>query len=106
MAINRNFLKNYSHTLSLLLRIFDVSVIIVSAIIAFYFTFSRFPISGEIATPIIIGILVTAFSLNSFAVYKPWRGVTITHQVWVLTQACCGREFFNSHFACSHPPLN
>ncbi len=87
MGINHNFLKNYSHSLSLLLRIFDVSGIIASAIVAFYFTFSRFPISGEIATPIIIGILVTALSFNSFGVYKPWRGVSITHQVWVLTQA-------------------
>ena len=87
MNINRNFLKHYSHSLSLLLRTFDISVIIVSAIVAFYFTFSRFPVSEEIGTPIIIGILVAALSFNSFAVYKPWRGISITNQVWVITQA-------------------
>jgi putative colanic acid biosynthesis UDP-glucose lipid carrier transferase len=78
---SKGFLREHSLLFSWLLRGFDWLIIVLSAMIAHYFTLGIWPPKPSYITAIVLSLTVFASISPSFDLYRNWRGSTKTQEL-------------------------
>ena len=75
------FLKGNAELIALALRFFDLTVLIIGAILAHFIRFGDFQLSGEYKIALFAGLLVASSIFPLYNLYKPWRGASIFSEI-------------------------
>lgn len=81
------FLKGNAELIGLALRFFDLTIIVVGALIAHYIRFEQLSLSPVYKIALVIVLFAAAFIFPMFDLYKPWRGLSIWSEVRTLLLA-------------------
>ncbi len=83
-ASSPRLLSKYSTAADLCLRVADLAVVLVSALIAYRLRFDTWvPAMGD-RIPISTSMLFAALCFNAFPLYRSWRGRGVLREVWIL----------------------
>ena len=83
-ASSPRLLSKYSAAADLCLRVADLAVVLVSALIADRLRFDTWvPAFGD-RIPISTSMLFAALCFNAFPLYRSWRGRGVLREVWIL----------------------
>ena len=82
------FLKSNAELIGTALRFFDLTIIVVSALIANYLRFDTFTLSLACKVALIVALFAAATLFPMFELYKPWRGMSIWLEIRTVVLAC------------------
>jgi Undecaprenyl-phosphate glucose phosphotransferase len=89
-AVERASLNKFSALFGLVLRLFDIAVVVAVGVAAYWLRFGTLEMPLEFRQAVARGVLFALLSLGSFSVYRSWRGVGVTAEaarlvgVWAL----------------------
>jgi len=84
-AVERAQSNKFSALFGLMLRIFDVSVVVVVGMVAYWLRFDTFDMPMEFQQAIARGVLFTMLSMGTFSMYRSWRGIGAVGEAFKLT---------------------
>jgi len=70
----KSFQKETNASLSLAMRLIDVAMLVVSAIISFYIVFERFDLSEVYRLGLTLGVVTMSLTFHITNMYRAWRG--------------------------------
>jgi len=70
----KSFQKETNASLSLAMRLLDVAMLVVSAIISFYIVFERFDLSEVYRLGLTLGVVTMSLTFHITNMYRAWRG--------------------------------
>jgi undecaprenyl-phosphate glucose phosphotransferase len=89
-ASSPRLLSKYSAAADLCLRVADLAVVLVSALIAYRLRFDTWMPAFGYRIPVSTSILIAALCFNAFPLYRSWRGRAVFREVWMLGLAWTG----------------
>ncbi|MFC3816737.1 undecaprenyl-phosphate glucose phosphotransferase [Lysobacter sp. GCM10012299] len=84
-AVERAQSNKFSALFGLMLRIFDVSVVVVVGMVAYWLRFDTVSMPMEFQQAIARGVLFTMLSMGTFSMYRSWRGIGAVGEAFKLT---------------------
>ncbi|UNK49661.1 undecaprenyl-phosphate glucose phosphotransferase [Lysobacter sp. S4-A87] len=84
-AVDRASLNKFSALFGLMLRIFDVAVVIVVGVMAYWLRFDTVDMPLEFRQAVARGVLFTLMSMGTFSMYRSWRGMGVVGEAFKLT---------------------
>lgn len=91
----KGFLKGYANTLNFILRLIDLSVVLIGGMLSYYFSaaYATYTSLGVEGLPghyfevVLTAVVLTALIFPLFAVYRVWRGTSTLSEIKHLTLA-------------------
>lgn len=80
-------IKEYAPLFSLLVRLFDLLLVLTGGMAAYGARFGHLNVPGSYESALLIGTLSSAVVLPLFGLYRSWRGKGMFEQLWRLTLA-------------------
>ena len=80
-------LKEFSPLFDLYIRFFDLLMVLLGGITAYYFRFGNISLGDRYETAIILALLLSALIFPAFQLYHSWRGKGLFKQLWAITLA-------------------
>lgn len=90
----RGLLKEYSRLLSLILRFFDMSIILGAGILAYFIRFGHVFLSGHYIFALTVALVLTPFIFNVFNIYASVRGHSFMRHIMTLIEAISALALF------------
>ena len=81
------FLKGNAELIGLALRFFDLTIIVLGALIAHFIRFDELSLGPVYKIALVIVLFAAAFIFPMFDLYKPWRGLSVWSEVRTLIMA-------------------
>ncbi|MCP4179660.1 MAG: undecaprenyl-phosphate glucose phosphotransferase [bacterium] len=85
--MRRGLLREHSNSLILVLRIFDIITVLISAYIAYYIRFDNFILKTSYIRALIVIGLICIIIFSSFSLYKSWRGASLIYECYSVLSA-------------------
>ena len=85
----RGLLKEYSQTLSMLLRMLDVLAIIMAGWFAYVYKFKHFYLSSHYMLALLIAVIFTLVIFSFYRIYDSMRGQRFFTHLSRIIQALC-----------------
>jgi putative colanic acid biosysnthesis UDP-glucose lipid carrier transferase len=85
--MRRGLLKEHSNSLVLLLRVFDIIIVFISAYIAYSIRFNELIFNTSYTRAFILICLVSIITFSSFSLYKSWRGASLINECYTILLA-------------------
>lgn len=89
----KGLLKEYSRTLSMMMRIIDIAIVLFAAWIAFILRFNQLAMPHSYLMALAISTAVTSITFSSFNLYTSVRGDHFLRHIFIMMQAVCVMAF-------------
>lgn len=85
--LRKGLLKEYSHALSFVLRVLDITAVVVAGLCAYFIKFADFDLSQHYVVALVIAAVLTPWVFRFFSIYESIRGKGIIQHALNLIQA-------------------
>ena len=88
--VRRGILTDYSGTFAFFMRVGDVFVVLVAALIGYILRFDQWPIPVHYQIAILLAVLFIPLLFSAAGIYRSWRGGNVISELRRVTLALCG----------------